>query len=497
MRAIHTSIKSLQTTFKIKNIKFSFKNLIPYIIILLLTFVLMFMSCSRLKNVGIFWDPAVYLNVSRNMLQGKVLYKDIVDNKGPILYFINAFGLKIGGQNGVVFIEFIFIYITLLFAYKSSKLISKGKTKSIFITLISFSYLFRFFMYGLACEEYGLAFSMITLYMCLKFYTNNNFSTKQCFWIGFLCSLTFFIRPNLIVVFVAFGIGIGLKLLFEKRIKELFKYALYAFMGFFTACIPFLIYLIKNNCFDEFVSNVFIVNTTMNKLGIDKSIKKIICFIPITSILVYIYWLVSIYKLIIKKDMERLSIIALIIVTLLFNCISKEIYLHYFIMFIPVLLIMFNHILKIKKTNIMFLPVWFLVFMIFIYNVYVSSSLINTPQPNKYIIEYVKNNTSENDKIAVLGFFDEIYYLSNREPVSKYTYVLPNNAFSREIQINILNEYFNDIIEKKPKIIIEDLSTMESAVSPYITLDDYEKLKKDYYTCDNYLLTMKAYRRIQ
>ena len=37
-------------------------------------------------------DSGVFKSFGQAIIQGKVIYKDIFDNKGPILYFINALG---------------------------------------------------------------------------------------------------------------------------------------------------------------------------------------------------------------------------------------------------------------------------------------------------------------------------------------------------------------------------------------------------------------------
>ena len=91
------------------------KEILPYVIILPMAIVLILMSNTfPTKKVGTFWDAAVYLNVSKNLTEGETLYKDIVDNKGPVLYFINYIGLKLGGPSLVCVIEFLFIYIALV-----------------------------------------------------------------------------------------------------------------------------------------------------------------------------------------------------------------------------------------------------------------------------------------------------------------------------------------------------------------------------------------------
>lgn len=101
-------------------------------------------------------------------------------------------------------------------------------------------------------------------------------------------------------------------------------------------------------------------------------------------------------------------------------------------------------------------------------------------QPNKQLIEYVKWNTDIDDKIAVLGFKDEIYYLSNRKSASRITYILTNNAFKNNYQCKILEEYIGDVIKNKPKIIIESFKILDM-LKEHISLAKYENLKENEY----------------
>lgn len=473
------------------------KKITPYIIILVMASILILMSSSCIfGNVGLFWDASVYLNVSKNLTQGKILYKDIVDNKGPVLYFINYIALKLGGELFVCIVEFIFIYIALLFLYKSIELINNNKFRSLIVLSIVFIYYARFFTYGVSCEGYALTFSAIAMYECIKFFKKNAFTNRQCLLIGILFGLAFFIRANLVVVFVGFGIGIGINLIIEKRFKELLKYILFSFIGLLIVCIPILIYLLANNCFYEFIEHVFILNTSMNKIGILKSIFIMIKTMRVTFLVIFIYLITSIYK-IYKKEKFYISPIILIIVTLLFNSISKEIYFHYFIAFIPIIMLAYDNILNIicnisKRNTITYCIVIGIIVLHLVNYKYIFR--FNVAQPNKEIIEYIKNNTTSEAQIAVIGFYDEIYYLSNREPVSKITYVLSNNAFAEDKQIEILNQYLGDIINKKPEIIIEDKVTVKNIVEKYVDITEYEELKTNNYICINETKDKKVFQ---
>ena len=113
------------------------------------------------------------------------------------------------------------------------------------------------------------------------------------------------------------------------------------------------------------------------------------------------------------------------------------------------------------------------------------------------MIAYIQNNTEETDKIAVIGFYDEIYYLSNRKPASRITYILSNNAFERSVQEEIVQEYIDDIRKNKPIIIVEDESTIQNIIKSNIDISKYEELKNSEYTYVQTLNNKKIYKLIK
>ncbi len=71
--------------------------------------------------LGVFWfavhnpinfiphsDSSVYLYIGQHLLKGAVPYRDTFDNKGPLLYLVNALGLTLGAGSfwGVYVLEY-------------------------------------------------------------------------------------------------------------------------------------------------------------------------------------------------------------------------------------------------------------------------------------------------------------------------------------------------------------------------------------------------------
>ena len=59
-------------------------------------------------------DPAIFKQMGLAILKGKTIYVDYFDNKGCILYFIQAFGLWLGGDFFILLMQAISLTITLV-----------------------------------------------------------------------------------------------------------------------------------------------------------------------------------------------------------------------------------------------------------------------------------------------------------------------------------------------------------------------------------------------
>ena len=59
-------------------------------------------------------DPAIFKQMGLALLRGKTLYVDYFDNKGCILYFIQALGLWLGGNFFILLMQVLSLTITLM-----------------------------------------------------------------------------------------------------------------------------------------------------------------------------------------------------------------------------------------------------------------------------------------------------------------------------------------------------------------------------------------------
>jgi hypothetical protein len=79
----------------------------------------------------------------------------------------------------------------------------------------------------------------------------------------------------------------------------------------------------------------------------------------------------------------------------------------------------------------------------------VRASALNEYAP---VIDYIAKNTQERDKVLIIGAESAINFLTRREAPTRYVYQYPLALLGRR---PMFEEYFNQILENKPLLIID------------------------------------------
>jgi len=68
------------------------------------------------------------------------------------------------------------------------------------------------------------------------------------------------------------------------------------------------------------------------------------------------------------------------------------------------------------------------------------------------VIDYIQGNTEENDKVLIIGAESAVNFLARRQAPTRYVYQYPLALLGRR---PMFEEYFNQILEDKPELIID------------------------------------------
>jgi hypothetical protein len=201
-------------------------------------------------------ESSLYLYAGSQLLDGTMIYRDIFDYHGPLVFLIDAFGLLIGESLGVWLIEAHVLIITLIIIFlmlcRHTGPLTALLVSLIFVTLVGGS-----LKGGNQSEEYALLFQALALMGFVDSITKNRLTLPHVYLIGLSAALIFCLEPTLAMFWVPFLLVIfimllrkeGLGMALTKMVAVLFSASLV-----FIVMLP---WLHLNNalasCFDQMV----------------------------------------------------------------------------------------------------------------------------------------------------------------------------------------------------------------------------------------------------
>ena len=423
-------------------------------------------------------DSAVFQVMGKGMLEHKIMYKELFDHKGPIVYIINALAFLVNNNYGLFIIETIIFYIGTIFVYKTSRIVLSKKA-SIIVNLLYMLISFRYFYGGNYTEEYAITFMSIAMYFIIKILHKKEMN-KKLYWImvGATFAINLLIKPTYISIWIAFGIVQLIASIKDKKIKELIKSIGYMLIGILIISVPIILYLIINNDIKNFIDAYIVMNMKYS----DSSIKmRIMKFGELSTAYKYnqylLMMLISNIAIIFSKRINKRtkSFITLFsIISLVLAAWAPNSYSHYLIQLAPcvaleVIFLLYLIEQKLKEKEILQnkiisqLPVNFIyicVICVITLNVFITTTKLKGIFSRKMLIDQIvidkvseiNNYLDEDDKILVLGNNSYYYLLFKKQPDFKYFFQYPLIKYDEKIK----DETVQYIKENKPKVIIDE-----------------------------------------
>ncbi len=243
-----------------------------------------------------FVDSQCFMTVAKCMLRGDVLYKDVYEHKGPILYFIYCIGDILTNKSfiGVYLIEIVLFSIYLLFTFKILRLYCENYLVIFFMTALiaicsSSVYEIRG---GGQCEELSIPFFAISIYYALLICKANEKKTqyKYSTIIGFCFAMVFWMKYTLTGMYIGFALCILILGIKNKDVKYVLYHALSFLLGTFIGSLPVIIYFTINGGFADlwnvyFYTLIFMYSKVQNT--VQKSFtENVLQFVNIWTVLI-------------------------------------------------------------------------------------------------------------------------------------------------------------------------------------------------------------------
>jgi len=274
--------------------KITKKEAITAYLFCLVTAFAVLMICTKSSFLYPFndWvDANCYFTVGKSMMNGKVLYRDIYDHKGPLLYSLHAFAYLISSNSfaGVFLFEVIAGSLTLFGMYRILRLyvekialVAIPVTAALLYSAISFSH-------GDSAEEFCLPMLIWSLYGMLKYFKEGypqRIGVKTLLLHGILAGCVMWIKFTMlgfhfawmVTVIIVYACRSDWKV--GERMKAIVTDGLTFLGGMLIATIPFIIYFGFHSAIWDWLggyiyNNVF-VYTTDTQFQLFKTLKSIV-----------------------------------------------------------------------------------------------------------------------------------------------------------------------------------------------------------------------------
>lgn len=294
-------------------------------------------------------DENAFFTMGRGWLAGLLPYRDLFEQKGPLLYLLFAIAAFFSNHSfiGVFFLEIVSLTITLYYGGKICALFLEEKAS--FYLLPLFAALLvscPAFVQGGSAEEFCFPMLMISLFHFLCFLKKDQapLPNTTLFVDGLLAGAIAMIKYNLLGFHFMYMALICYTLLRRKEIKKLFQQSCIFLLGMSCTILPFILYFLGKGALTDFFNAYFLYNIAGYSNGVKiplllkggtiigicayRSFQNIFIFPFITA------FFISIFKSkLFKKGGYLLLLAGFLLLTIYFGLIDLRYYILPFFLF--------------------------------------------------------------------------------------------------------------------------------------------------------------------
>jgi len=446
-------------------------------------------------------DSAQFQTIGKSWANGIIPYKELFDHKGPIIFFINMLGYMLtGNSSGLMMIQMLFMFITVIYLYKLSQLAVKRVSYGMITVIISLILFSIIYGGGNFTEEYCLPFITISTYLQTSYLLNQtnissfqNHKANYAFFYGVAFSICLLTRVTNAITICAGVAVIGLGLFISKKYEILKANMIGFILGSTLVLLPFVVYFVMMGAVDEFIYGMlgynFEYKKSMNSWVINSTFNQWKQFIKAY----FISYSVLITAFLSFKRGKRCFVIYCVLCACLelYLFFSGALFTQYVMITLPQVVMLINEILLLKKDEDIVANFYQIILMICIISqCYFSVNSIIPQAENmhyKYgnfnavgyeqLLEQVPRN--ELDRFVAYGDndFKELYLLHDITPNCKYFVIQEWHASFSEY---VRNDIYNIFESKEYKWILTSgaTSNIQSILdSKYYMIDENNKYR--------------------
>ena len=215
-------------------------------------------------------DANCFFTVGKSMLSGIVPYRDLYEQKGPVLYALYALAYPVSHRSffGVWLMEIAAAYAFLSLSYLTMQQITGRKNPPALLLTAVLVYTAPAFLKGGSAEEFCLPLMMVAMYIgTSSVLENREITGKEALLLGLTSGVVLWVKYSMLGFYIGFIMVPAWRMLREKRILQLLKLLLLIFSGVVLVSLPVIIYFRLNNALKDLWAAYFYNNITVYGKG--------------------------------------------------------------------------------------------------------------------------------------------------------------------------------------------------------------------------------------
>lgn len=198
------------------------------------------------------YDASLFATMGKMWADGGVLYRDMIDIKGPVIFLFDAWGYQIAGFQGIWLFETILAVLGLNALYRTLALIGVNPLSRIIgIALWMVLYAWRYY-YGNMTEDYTFHLSLIAQYYFVRMLLKDQFSWKDAAVPALSFGFIAMMRMNNASMWCGYYLAIFVIWCLAKRWSDVLKITASGVIGLLAVALPLLGYFAWHGVLENF-----------------------------------------------------------------------------------------------------------------------------------------------------------------------------------------------------------------------------------------------------
>ena len=228
--------------------------------------VTLFSRSSPLYPLNDWVDSNCFFTVGKSVLRGVVPYRDLYEQKGPLLYFLHTLAACVSFRSflGVYLLEVLAAAGYLYYGYRTLRLYASARVLPLMALVAALTYGSWSFCMGDSAEELCLPLLSYGLFQILRTVRGREaLSGRDAALLGASAAAIFWIKYTILAPYIALVLIVIARYVIERKFLELLRLALLAIAGFAALSLPIGIYFAAHGALGDlwtvyFYNNLFL-----------------------------------------------------------------------------------------------------------------------------------------------------------------------------------------------------------------------------------------------